>query len=179
PPILLHDEPLELLRVDEVAVVREADAERRIHVERLRFGRARGARRRITHMADADVAAQPQHVALLEHVAHEPVALARVQPAVRLRDDTRRILTAVLQDRQRIVERLVDRLMADDSDYSAHLPSLCLASRGPIRKSLLWRSPFACRPEPVNKPLHRSADLLLPQVGASERTVISNSFRDL
>src|SRR5690606_19908309 len=72
-----------------------------------------------------------------------------------------------------------DRLMADDSDYSAHLPSLCLASRGPIRKSLLWRSPFACRPEPVNKPLDRSDDLLLPQVGASERTVISNSFRDL
>src|SRR5690606_7320781 len=44
--ILLLDEALELVGVDEVAVVREADAVRRIDVERLRFRqRARATRR--------------------------------------------------------------------------------------------------------------------------------------
>ena len=39
-PILRHDMLLELFSIDEIAIVREADAVRRIDIERLRFGDA-------------------------------------------------------------------------------------------------------------------------------------------
>ena len=74
--ILLLHEPLELVGVDEVAVVRETNAIRRVHVERLRFRQTRAAGRRIPDVAQAHVAGELQHVPLEEHVADEAVALA-------------------------------------------------------------------------------------------------------
>ena len=98
-----------LARVRQVAVVREADAVRRVDVERLCFGLAVAARRRVAHVADADVALQLQHVPLLEDIAHEADVLAQEQFAFVLGHDARGILAAMLQHRQRVIDTLVDR----------------------------------------------------------------------
>ncbi len=68
--------------VGQVAVVAEANAVRGVHVERLRVVRAVRARRRVAHVADADVALELEHVLLLEHVAHQAGILAHEQLAV-------------------------------------------------------------------------------------------------
>ena len=118
--ILLLDEAFELVGVDEVAVVRETDAVRRVHVERLRLGNRRAAGRRITDVPEADVTAELEHVPLLEHVADEAVALADAQASRVVRHDARGVLASVLQHRERIVDRLIHGLMTDDSDESTH-----------------------------------------------------------
>ena len=71
-------------------------------------------------MPDAHVAAQPQHVALVKYIAHQAVTLASAKRAVSVGGDSGRILPAVLQHGQRIINCLVNRLLADDSDYSTH-----------------------------------------------------------
>ena len=118
--VLLLDEPFQLVGIHEIAVVRETDAVGRIDVERLRFRDGRAARRRVPNVAQADVAAELQHVALQEHVADQAVALANPQAPAVVRHDAGGILTTVLQHRQRVVERLIDGLMTDDSDQSTH-----------------------------------------------------------
>src|ERR1700733_1083467 len=111
----------ELGRVGQVAVVRQAYAVGRIHVKGLRLGSAVAAGGRITHVADALVTLQREHVLLFEYIAHQTRALARAQPAFRRTHDTGGILAAMLQDRQRIVEALVDGTGADDTDDAAHV----------------------------------------------------------
>ena len=69
-PVLPGQELGQLVMVGQVAVMREADAIRRIHVERLRFGGLGTARGRIPNMADADVPGQSQHMPVPEYVAH-------------------------------------------------------------------------------------------------------------
>ncbi len=118
--ILLRDEALELLGVHEVAVVGEADAVRRVHVERLRLRDRRAARGRITDVAEPDVAAELEHVPLQEHVADEAVALAHAEPARVVGHDARGVLAAMLQHRERVVDRLIHGLLPDDADESAH-----------------------------------------------------------
>ncbi len=77
-------------------------------------------------MADADVAGELEHVLLLEHVAHQPGALARAQPALERGHDAGGILAAMLQHRQRIIQTLIDRAGADDADDAAHGCALIL-----------------------------------------------------
>ena len=85
---------LQLQPVRQVAVVREDDAERRVHVERLGFFLARrGTGRRVTHLADADVARQAAHVARAEHVAHHAVGLVHVEIVAVRRGDAGGVLT--------------------------------------------------------------------------------------
>ena len=127
----------ELRRVGQVAVVREADAVRRVDVERLRLGRAVATGRRIAHVADADVALQLQHVPLLEHVAHEADVLAQEQLAFVLGHDARGILAAVLQHGQRVIDLLVDRAETDDADDSAHACALRCPLAGVRRRACL------------------------------------------
>ena len=59
-------------------------------------------------MADADVARQPHHVTLTKHIAHEAIGLALLQALLTPGHDARRVLATVLQDRQRVVNRLVN-----------------------------------------------------------------------
>jgi len=68
-----------LLRVDQIAVVRQRDAVRRIGIKRLCLIRVRAAGGGIAHMTDADVAGQGKHVAGVEDIAHETVVLAQKQ----------------------------------------------------------------------------------------------------
>ena len=110
----------ELARIGEVAVVREADAVRRIHVERLGFGGAVAAGGRIAHVAHADVALELLHVVLLEHVAHQALALAHEQLAVGDRGDARGVLPAMLEHRQGVIDPLIDSAGSDDSGNAAH-----------------------------------------------------------
>jgi hypothetical protein len=110
----------ELARIGQVAVVRQAQAVGRVHVERLRLGRAVAAGRGVAHVADAGVALELQHVALLEHVAHEPVVLAQEELALVGGHDPRRVLAAVLKHRQRVIDLLVDGTETDDADDAAH-----------------------------------------------------------
>jgi hypothetical protein len=114
----------ELGGVGEVAVVREADAIGRVDVERLRLGGAVTAGGRIAYVADADVAPELEHVMLLEHVAHQPRALAHAQRAFRGHHDAGGILAAVLQHRQRIIDPLIDGIGANDADDAAHAAGL-------------------------------------------------------
>src|SRR3546814_4289205 len=56
------------LGVDQVAVVRQGDAIRRVDVKRLGFVRAFRACSRITAMADSDAAAKQPHLRFIEHI---------------------------------------------------------------------------------------------------------------
>ena len=71
-------------------------------------------------MADADVAAQLEHVVAREHVAHESRALVQAQAIAVDGRDAGRVLAAVLQHGQRVVERRRDFRFSDDADDSAH-----------------------------------------------------------
>ncbi len=81
-------------------------------------------------MADADVAPQLEHVMLLEDIAHQAAALAHAQFAFDGSGDAGGILAAMLQHGERVVQPLVDRACADDSDDSAHNAVLTACGRG-------------------------------------------------
>ena len=87
----------ELLGVGQVAVVAEADAERRVDVERLGLVRAVAAGRRVAHVADPGIAHELAHVLLAEHVAHEAGVLVHEQRVLVHRHDAGRVLAAMLQ----------------------------------------------------------------------------------
>src|SRR5262245_30731455 len=106
--ILAHQYLGELGHVGEITVVTKADAVGRVHIEGLRFGSAVTSRRRITNVPDAIVALQLQHVPLLEDIPHQAAALALEKLAILRGHDARGVLAAMLQNRQRIVDALVD-----------------------------------------------------------------------
>ena len=112
---------LEGVGIGQVAVVHQHDAKRRVDIKRLRLFFAEGiAGRRVTHLAQAAVARQRAHVAGAKHVAHHALGLVHEKLAFLLRDDARGILTAVLQQQQGVINQLIDRCVADNTDYSAH-----------------------------------------------------------
>jgi hypothetical protein len=49
-------------------------------------------------MADAHVTDQALHMALVEHIANQPIILAQKQPAAMAGHDTGSVLAAVLED---------------------------------------------------------------------------------
>jgi hypothetical protein len=118
--VLAADDLGELRGVGQIAVVGETDAVGRVHVERLGLGDAVATGGGIADMPDADIAFQLEHVLLLEHIAHQATALAHAQPAIPGCRDTRRILTAMLQHRQSVINTLIDCARTDDADNSAH-----------------------------------------------------------
>src|SRR3954452_24741064 len=84
-------------RVREITVMAETDSVGRVDEERLCFGGRIAARGGITHMADANVALERQHVPMLEHIAHQSGLLAQEKLAVVTSHDACRILSAVLK----------------------------------------------------------------------------------
>jgi len=95
--------------VGQVAVVTQADAVRRIDIERLCFGCLCTTGCRVTNVANANVTGQAQHVTLVEHVANKAVALALAHAVVAPGNDTCSILAAMLQHGQCVVDTLVNR----------------------------------------------------------------------
>ena len=57
---------------------------------------------------------------LLENVTDQTVRLAQMQVTVFLRHDAGGILTSMLEVCERVIERLIDGPLTDDSDDSAH-----------------------------------------------------------
>src|SRR5205085_1505727 len=101
---------------------------RRIDIERLRLGDAKsGPRSRVAAMREADFPWKRAHVARAEHVAHQAGALVHVEGLVLGGDDAGRILAAVLQQQQAIVEQLVHRPLGDYAYDSAHGPGTLLS----------------------------------------------------
>ncbi len=151
PAVFPHQHFGEFARIGQIAVVAETDAVGRIDVEGLRIVGAVGAGRRVADMADADVALELEHVLLLKHIAHQAGILAHEQFARLGGHDAGRILTAMLQHRQRVIDPLVDRAHPDHSDDSAHEgPPVYLAlTLTPVRRSSLAqgspRSPTMAR----------------------------------
>ena len=112
---------LERFGIRQVAVVSEHDAVRRIDVKGLRLLiRTRTALRRVAHVTDADIARQITHVARTEDVAHQAHGLMNVELQTVERRDARRILAAMLQKEQRVVEALINRFIGKEGNNAAH-----------------------------------------------------------
>ena len=56
----------------------------------------------------------------MKDIAHQPVVLAQIQLAAVTGDHAGRILAAMLEHGQAVVDGLVDRLLGHDTDYAAH-----------------------------------------------------------
>src|SRR5262249_23483888 len=152
---------LELLGVGEIAVVPEHDAERGVDVKRLRLGRRpRGACSRIARVGDAGLPHQQAYIARAEYIAHHPGAFVSAEVGSFRRHDPRSVLAAVLQHEQPVIEQLVDWILGDDSDYSAHrVPSVPLKDEETIP------------PYPMSGPLRRSATVF-------SRLIIRDALRE-
>ena len=70
-----------------------------------------------------------------KHIPHQAVVLAQIDAAVIAGDDTRRILAAVLQHRQAVVDGLIDIILTDYTDNAAHICYLT-SSPGCVKYSL-------------------------------------------
>jgi hypothetical protein len=111
--------------VGQVAVVHQHQAEGRVHVEGLGLFLIEGvASGRVADLTQAHGAGQRTHVAGAEHVLHHAAGLVHEELAtVRIRSgrhDPRRILTAVLQQQQRVIDQLVDGRLGNHTNDAAH-----------------------------------------------------------
>ena len=120
-PVLGEQLTLQFLRVGQIAVVRQGDTVGRIDVKGLRLSRRRTACGRIPDVAYAHGAAQFDHVLHIEHVARQTIVLAQMQFTALASHDPGRILTAMLQHQQGVIQRLIDRPPADYAYNSAHI----------------------------------------------------------
>jgi hypothetical protein len=97
---------LSCVRVGQVAVVHQHDAEGRVDVERLRLFLAVGiAGRRVAHLAHAQLPGQARMLRVRNTSRTMPLALCmkNLRPCV-ARHDAGGVLAAVLQQQQRVVE---------------------------------------------------------------------------
>ena len=112
---------LERLGIGEVAVVHQHDAKGRVHVKRLGFFLAVGvASGGVAHLAQAAVARQRAHVAGAEHITHHAFGLVHEELALLLGHDAGRVLAPVLQQQQGVIDQLINRGVADNTNNSTH-----------------------------------------------------------
>ena len=71
-------------------------------------------------MTDAGIAGELAHVPSAENVAHVARSLVHVKHGAFARDDAGRVLAAMLQQEQAVVQKLIDRRMGYGADDSAH-----------------------------------------------------------
>ena len=101
----------QLASIGEVAVVDERDAVWGVHVEGLRLLLILGiALRRVPNMTETHVADEIAHVAGAVGLPHLATRLLHVQGAALCCSDPGGVLATVLQQQQRVVDLLVDRL---------------------------------------------------------------------
>ncbi len=119
--VLAEQLQLQLVRVGEVAVVGQDDAEGGVHVERLGLGgRGRTPGGGIAHVGDAHVAEQVAHVPGAEHIPHQAVVLVHVEGVVFRRADARGVLPAVLEHLHPVIQQLVHGALRHHPQDSAH-----------------------------------------------------------
>ena len=85
-------------------------------------------------MRDPHVARQRTHVARAEHITHQTGGLVHVESTTVAGDNARRILPAMLQNHQAIVEQLVNRRGCDNPENPAHDCSLNVGWKRGIRR---------------------------------------------
>ena len=153
--------PAERLGIDQVAVVRERDPVGGIDVEGLCLLRRVASRGRIADMPDAHASAQRLHVAALEDISHQPVGLALVDLEI-AGGDPRRVLTAVLERGERVVQILIDVCPTDDSDVpvwrDGRLPRRPEAFPGREASSPTARDDTESGAARESRPVHASQD---------------------
>ena len=110
----------QVFRIGQVAIMGQGNAVGGVNIERLRFCRTGTSGGRVTHMTDTHVANQPTHVAGAEHISHHTVILAQIEPVAVTGHDTCRVLPAMLQNGQRIINALIHIAMADNAHNAAH-----------------------------------------------------------
>ena len=114
---------------------------RRIHVKRLRFLFAVGiACRGVTHLTQTDIAWQGPHITCAENVAHHALGFMHEKLLLKLRDDTRRILSTVLQQEQGVVNELIHRCLTDHTHNATHQNTQ--PSKGAGKKGLKNNTPW-------------------------------------
>ncbi len=162
-PVDVEQLLLERRRVGEVAVVDEDDAVRRVDVERLRLLLAVGAAGgRVAHLAEADPARQRPHVAGAKDVADHAARLLHEALRPLHGDDAGRVLAAVLEQQQGVVDQLVDRatcrsrrrfrtwldLRKSDQRTGRRFTPLLPAARRRARAATGRARPHSTRPRP-------------------------------
>ena len=101
--------------------MRQHDAEGRIHIKWLRLSTAaRVAGGGIAHMGDAGIAHQVAHIARAEHIAHHAGIFMHMEHLALGGYDARRILSAVLQHLQSVIQQLIHRLKSHHAQYATH-----------------------------------------------------------
>ena len=71
-------------------------------------------------MTDAGVTEEVAHVSRAKDIAHVAGVLMHVEHGTFAGHDTCRVLTAVLQEQQAVVQKLIDWCMRNRADYAAH-----------------------------------------------------------
>ena len=71
-------------------------------------------------MGDAYIALQAAHMARLEHILHQPIVFVHVKGVAIASDDTSGILAAMLQNQQPVIEQLINWILANYTNNSAH-----------------------------------------------------------
>ncbi|KAI3488256.1 hypothetical protein L1887_47795 [Cichorium endivia] len=141
------EEATQLVGVDEVAVVGEGDAVGRVDVEGLRLRVRRGAGGGVSNVADAHVSLETRDGVDVKDIADHAVRLALVEAAlVAARHDTGGILTAVLEERERLVDlgrsRLVDRGEEECCDATHDATTTAAGPRVRWRGERDWRGGY-------------------------------------
>ena len=72
-------------------------------------------------MTYAHITRQLLHMPGMEHIPDQSVILAQKKPVTITGHDPGSILTAMLESGQRIIYLLIDVLLTDDSDNTAHV----------------------------------------------------------
>src|SRR5690606_35844889 len=110
----------EFIRIDEIAVMRQRYTVRRVDVERLSQSRTRTARRWIAHMTNPHIAQQALHMSGSEYILHQAIGFLLTHPAILTSDHASGILSAVLQDCQRIVNLHIHITLTHNTYNAAH-----------------------------------------------------------
>ncbi len=71
-------------------------------------------------MADTDISRQAKHMPGAKDIPHQTIALALLQTVRAPGHDAGRILAAMLENGERIVNRLIDGTLRNDTDNAAH-----------------------------------------------------------
>ena len=101
---------LQLHGVRQVAVMSKHNAKWRIDIKRLGFVVVdRRAGSRVTHMRNTGIAGQRAHIARAEYIMRQAVAFVQVESITFQRGNTCRILPAVLQHLQSVIQQLIYR----------------------------------------------------------------------
>ncbi len=148
----LFEETSELVRVDDVAVMRQREVARVVvENERLHVVYSPAARRGVSHVADGRRAGERFEFLFGENLAHQPQPLYMVQLSVVEGRYSAALLPAVLQVVQPVICERRGVGHSENAEHSALLVQF-VENRRSIRHSVI----ICCPPAPFSRDVHRS-----------------------